>query len=269
MLIKNTLPSKESIIKTDYEKLYAILTSLVGNAIKFTQTGSIELGVEKKGNYLEFFVKDSGEGIRHEVKTVIFERFRQDIDFKSRFNEGAGLGLSISKAYVEMLGGKIWLESEIGKGSTFYFTLPYIAESEANVVSKVVPSGIGADKQVNKLKILIAEDDETSESFLSIVLKVYCREILKAGTGDEAVEACRNNPDIDLVLMDVRMPKMNGYEATHQIRQFNKNVVIIAQTAYGLAGDREKAIEAGCNDYISKPFNKAILTALIQKHFSR
>jgi len=269
LLIKNTLPSKESIIKTDYEKLYAILTSLVGNAIKFTQTGSIELGVEKKGNYLEFFVKDSGEGIRHEVKTVIFERFRQDIDFKSRFNEGAGLGLSISKAYVEMLGGKIWLESEIGKGSTFYFTLPYIAESEANVVSKVVPSGIGADKQVNKLKILIAEDDETSESFLSIVLKVYCREILKAGTGDEAVEACRNNPDIDLVLMDVRMPKMNGYEATHQIRQFNKNVVIIAQTAYGLAGDREKAIEAGCNDYISKPFNKAILTALIQKHFSR
>ena len=269
LLIKNTLPSKESIIKTDYEKLYAILTSLVGNAIKFTQTGSIELGVEKKGNYLEFFVKDSGEGIRHEVKTVIFERFRQDIDFKSRFNEGAGLGLSISKAYVEMLGGKIWLESEIGKGSTFYFTLPYIAESEANVVSKVVPSGIGADKQVNKLKILIAEDDETSESFLSIVLKVYCREILKAGTGDEAVEACRNNPDIDLVLMDVRMPKMNGYEATHQIRQFNKNVVIIAQTAYGLAGDREKAIDAGCNDYISKPFNKAILTALNQKHFSR
>ena len=112
------------------------------------------------------------------------------------------------------------------------------------------------ENQIKDLKILIAEDDETSEMLITMAVKIFSKEVLKVRTGVEAVEACRNNPDIDLVLMDIKMPEMDGYEATRQIRQFNKDVVIIAQTAFALTGDREKAIEAGCNDYISKPIKK-------------
>jgi len=268
LFAKNVLPLKEAIIKTDREKIIAILTNLVGNATKFTHTGFIEFGYEKKDKYLEFFVKDTGVGIDDEKKEIIFERFRQGSESSySREYEGAGLGLSISKAYVEMLGGKIWVESELGKGSTFYFTIPYNVDMEAKPAIKNVIANIEADHKVKNLKVLIAEDDDASVSFLSTALKPLCREILKAGTGVEAVEACRNNPDIDLVLMDVRMPDMDGYEATRQIRQFNKDVIIIAQTAYAFAGDREKAIEAGCNDHIAKPIRFDVLKGLIQKHF--
>ena len=119
------------------------------------------------------------------------------------------------------------------------------------------------------MKILIVEDDQTSELFLLTAVKKYCKEFFIARTGVESVEVCHNNPDIDLVLMDIRMQEMNGYEATRQIRKFNKDIIIIAQTAYGLSGDREKAIQAGCNDYISKPIDSTLLLELIQKHFNR
>jgi PAS domain S-box-containing protein len=269
ILFKNTLPDKVAIIKTDKEKVYAILTNLVKNAIKFTTEGFIELGYEKKDNYLEFFVKDTGTGIRQEQKEIIFERFRQGSESRDKKYEGAGLGLSISKAFVEMLGGTIWVESEEGKGSIFYFTIPYNAEQEEKNSSKNVGLVDGEKNQINNLKILIAEDDETSEILITKAVKIFGKEVLKAGTGVEVVEACRNNPDIDLILMDIQMPEMNGYEATRQIRQFNKDVVIIAQTAYALIGDREMAIAAGCNDYISKPIKKDELMALIQKYFNK
>ncbi|MBL7112768.1 MAG: response regulator [Bacteroidales bacterium] len=269
LFVKSTLSSKEAIIKSDRGKILAILNNLVDNAVKFTHTGSIEFGYEKKGKYLEFFIKDTGDGIPEEKQDFIFERFRQGSESMTRNYEGAGLGLSIAKAYVEMLGGKIWLESELGKGSAFYFTIPYNAETEPEIVNKDISSGIGADSQIKNLKILIAEDDESSEFFLSTALKMYIKELFQARNGVEAVEACRNNPDIDLVLMDIRMPDMNGYEATRQIRQFNKDVVIIAQTAYGLLGDKEKAIEAGCNEYISKPIDIDLLKALIRKYFKK
>ena len=268
LLVNNTVLPKETVINTDREKIYEILTSLVKNAIKFTQTGSIEFGFEKKGKYLEFFVQDTGEGIHQEKQEIIFERFRQGSESMSRTYDGAGLGLSISKSYVEMLGGKIWVESELGKGSTFYFTIPDNAGTEFKIDIKDVSSEIGVDTQIENLKILIVEDDESSESFLSTVLEKQCKEILIGRTGVEAIEICRKNPDIDLILMDIRMPEMNGDEATRQIRKFNKDVVIIAQTAYGLSGDREKAIAAGCNDYISKPIDKDLLMAMMQKHFN-
>jgi PAS domain S-box-containing protein len=264
--INTPLPTNEAILKTDREKVYAILTNLVKNAIKYTEIGSIVFGYEKKDEYLEFYVKDTGIGIPADRQDAIFERFIQ-ADIPNKWvQQGAGLGLSITKAYLEMLGGKIWVQSMVSVGSTFYFTLPYSAVlTKDTPVQQFVPS----DKTdlFRKLKILIAEDDKVSEMLIEKTLKIFGKEILKARTGVEAIEACKKNPDIDLVLMDIRMPEMGGYDATRQIRKFNKKVVIIAQTAHGLYGDREKVIEAGCNDYIAKPINKDELFAIIQKHF--
>jgi len=268
---RNSLPTEESIVYTDREKTYAILTNLVKNAIKYSHKGAIEFGYLKKGDFLEFYVKDDGIGIAKDRQEAIFERFVQaDIaDLQAR--QGAGLGLSISKAYIEMLGGRLWVESELGNGSTFYFSLPYnigpekiaIQKDRAENSENVIPS------EVLRLKVLIAEDDEASERLLGIEVKKLSKEIIRVRTGFEAVVAFRNNPDIDLILMDIQMPGMDGYEATRQIRQMNKEVVIIAQTAFGLSGDREKAIEAGCNDYVAKPIKNAELRRLIEKYFSK
>jgi hypothetical protein len=216
---------------------------------------------------LQFFVKDQGIGIPQNRLEAVFERFVQSDIGNTRAYEGSGLGLAISKAYVELLGGKIWVESEEGKGSTFYFTLPYNAEhDEITNFPQGDPSEV-IQIQVNNLKVLVVEDDETSERLISINVHKFSDVILKARTGYESVEICRDNPDLDLILMDIQIPDMNGYEATRQIRQFNKEVVIIAQTALAMSGDRERAIESGCNDYISKPINKTEVIALIQKYF--
>jgi signal transduction histidine kinase/ActR/RegA family two-component response regulator len=269
LLVTNPLPPNECRVTTDREKLYAILTNLVGNALKYTSLGYIEFGVEKKGNFLEFFVRDTGVGIPENQREIIFERFRQGNDLITKPYEGTGLGLSISKAFVELLGGKIWLESQLGEGSTFYFTIPHNVDEEVNHAIKKGSANTETDHQDKDLKVLIVEDDESSVFFLSTALKKDYGSILIARTGVEAVEACRNNPDIDLVLMDVRMPNLDGYSATRQIRQFNQGVVIIAQTAYAMAGDREKAMEAGCNDHISKPIRIDVLKELIRKHFNK
>jgi CheY-like chemotaxis protein len=160
------------------------------------------------------------------------------------------------------------VESEEEKGSTFYFTIPYNAVAEEKRELESASSVEHKEVEIKNLKILIVEDDEISYSLLTKMLQKISKEVLYVITGFEAVEACRNNPDIDLVLMDIRMPKMDGNEATRQIRQFNKDVIIIAQTAYAFAGDREKAIEAGCNDYISKPIDNTLLYEVIKKYIN-
>lgn len=266
-VLKESSSRKATIISSDSEKLYAILINLVKNAIKYTVRGTIEFGYEIKGDYIEFFVKDTGIGISKERQKAIFERFVQ-ADFNDIMaRQGAGLGLAIAKAYVELLGGKIWVESEIEKGSTFYFTIPCIYqleenEKEQNVVPiHPVPCG------VKNLKILVTEDDKISRMLILKVLEPFGREILTAQTGVEAVEMCRNNPDLDLILMDIQMPQMNGYEATKEIRKFNAEVVILAQTAFALEGDKSKTMEAGCNGYISKPIKKEELSNLLQHYF--
>jgi PAS domain S-box-containing protein len=271
LYISKELPTKYSIIKTDREKLYAILSNLVKNAIKFTNEGGIEFGCEKKGKNIEFFVKDSGIGISNSQKNVVFERFRQANETISRSHEGSGLGLAISKAYVEMLGGKIRVESEEGKGSTFYFTIPYNFEPELQekiVIEKTIRD-TKEENKINNLKVLIVEDDAISKLLITIAVKPYSKEILKVSNGFEAIEACRNNPDIDLVMMDINMPELCGYEATKQIREFNKDLVIIAQTANGMQSDRDEAIASGCTDYISKPINIIDLSKLIHKYFNK
>jgi PAS domain S-box-containing protein len=272
-LFKNSLPLKEAIINTDNEKVYAVLTNLVKNAIKFTYEGSIEFGYVLKSDSvpaeLLFFVKDTGTGIPENQKELIFERFIQGSDSLTRKYEGSGLGLSICKSYVEMLGGRIWVESEESRGSIFYFTIPYNPLSEEKNTIENVVFAENKEVQLKQLKILIVEDDEISYSLLTRVVQKISKEVIHAITGVEAVEACRNNPDFDLVLMDIRMPQMNGLEATQQIRKFNKDVIIIAQTAYGFSSDCEKALEAGCNDYITKPINKTLLYELIKKRVYR
>ncbi len=269
---KNSLPVSEAAIITDSNKLDAVLMNLVKNAIKFTHTGSIEFGYTlllSREPYLQFFVKDTGVGIPGDRLEAVFDRFIQaDVSDKQAY-QGAGLGLAISKAYVEMLGGKIRVESEIGEGSAFYFSIPWIKETEANGTQKTTVSSEDKDIEINNLKVLIAEDDQTSEFFIATIVSQFSRKVLTALTGIEAIEVCRNNPDLDLVLMDIRMPGIDGYEATRQIRQFNKDVIIIAQTAYGLSGDRGKALKAGCNDYISKPINKVEFSRLMMKYFGQ
>ena len=272
-LIHNvSFPEKELIISTDKEKIYAILINLVKNAIKYSFEGTIEFGynlvVINNRTTLQFFVKDTGIGIPKERQEAIFERFIQADIGDKRAYQGAGLGLAIAKYYVEMLNGEIWVESIEGKGSTFYFTLPYSSEQTENV-TQAKSRAIQVNSEFPKLKILIVEDDETSCFLLYKGVKRFGGEILKVNSGIAAVKECGNNPDLDLILMDIKMPEMDGYEATRQIRQFNKHVIIIAQTAYALMGDREKSIDAGCNDHITKPINPNLLNELIQKHVNR
>jgi CheY-like chemotaxis protein len=271
--IKNILPHKASVF-ADKEMISTVLRNLISNAIKFTMPGgNIVISATEKQNEIIFSVSDDGVGISESSIEKLF-RIDQTYSTTGTYKEtGTGLGLILCKEFVEKHNGKIWVESEEKKGSIFYFTLPYTAKPEEN---KTVEKDAAAQDQKNQinpefsgLKIVIAEDDEISEMLITIDANKFSKEILKARNGVEAVEICRNNPDIDLVLMDIKMPIMDGYEATRQIRLFNKDVVIIAQTAYAMLGDSEDAIEAGCNDYISKPFNKDKLRALIKKYFNK
>ncbi len=272
---------KNPIVKTDREKLYAILTNLVKNAIKYCHEGSIEFGYhlppskhnaqkkEKDGSDIQFFVKDTGIGIPTDRQEAIFDRFVQADIEDSNVYEGAGLGLAITKAYVEMLGGQIGLESEEGTGSMFYFTLPYTIPENADVGSmNETAEPKEKHEAARKIKVLIAEDEEFADLYITILLKKLNAEILHAANGKAAVETMKQNPDIDLLLMDIKMPVMNGYEATEKIREFNDEVIIIAQTAYALEGDKEKALTSGCTDYISKPIDEKELMDMIASHLS-
>jgi len=265
------LPSSsntEATVLTDNNKLHGILTNLIKNAIKYTDEGSISFGYVHKDDFIKFYVKDTGIGVPKNRQQAIFNRFEQSDIENTRTFEGTGLGLAISKAYVEMLGGKIWVISEEGRGSEFGFTIPYKtkAAQKPESVSKTLNKLPGETVSTNS-NLLIVEDKETNSFFLKMILKDRFRNIWVAKTGKEAIEQCREHPEINLVLMDIKMPELDGYEATREIRTFNKKVIIIAQTAHALAGDREKAIAAGCDDYISKPIVKDKLLALIQKHF--
>jgi signal transduction histidine kinase len=243
--INNNLPENLDYIFTDNTKLNTILFNLISNGIKFTTSGLVELNIKKVDNFVVFSVRDTGVGISGNKQKVIFEMFMQADTSRTRQFEGQGLGIAIAKAYAEMLGGKIWVESEPGLGSIFSFSIPYKSKG---------------------IKILIAEDQVISDLLITKGIEDMCDMILHAKNGIEAVEACRNNPDIDLILMDIKMPEMNGYEATKKIRLFNKHVIIIAQTAYALVGDREKVVAAGCNDYITKPIKMALLVEIIHKY---
>jgi PAS domain S-box-containing protein len=259
---------EECICITDEMKLIQILTSLVDNAIKYTPDGTVEIGCQLfNSNELEFFVKDTGIGIPKESYELIFERFRQVESTLSREYGGMGLGLSITKAYVELLGGRIWLDSEPGKGSTFHFTLPCIPmiKEDRSAEVSLKPENDDLSGKV----ILIAEDDDNNYAYLEEILLDKKVKIIRANNGKEAVEICKTNPEIELVLMDIKMPVLNGYEATNQILKFRKNLPIVAQTAYAFLDDRQEAMDCGCIDYISKPINNDQLMAILNKHLKK
>lgn len=253
---------------TDKEKWSAILINLIKNALKYTEKGTIEFGYNLLPGKLEFYVKDTGIGIEKHRLEAIFDRFVQEDLSITKPIEGAGLGLSISKGFAELLGGNIRVESEKGVGSTFCFTIEDTDFAEIKKENAFRVKEEIQDPDVGKLKsltILIAEDEEFSKIFFNEIFKKYCDALIFVESGKECIEHVKNNSEIDLILMDIKMRDLDGYAATKKIREFNKNVKIIAQTAYALSGDREKALEAGCDEYIAKPVDQKHLFDLMLK----
>jgi len=250
------LDDNQSFINSDKTKITQILTNLLSNALKFTDTGFIEIGYCLQKEYLEFYVKDTGIGIGNDKHEKIFERFNQGEQSIANTYGGTGLGLSISKGFTELLGGKIWLESEAEKGATFYFTVPYISDTYSANLS---------DNQIqikNNSTILVAEDIEVNFKLIEQILSVYNVELIWARNGEEAVEICKLDKEIDLLLMDIKMPVLDGYSAAKQIKQIRNNLPIIAQTAYALDSERKKYTEPVFDDYITKPLQ---MDDLVQK----
>jgi PAS domain S-box-containing protein len=264
LIVKKTLPDSTSIY-TDPDRLRQIFINLIGNSLKFTENGYVEFGynlVEKK---LEFYVKDSGIGISQEKQKVIFQRFTQVDDSLTRKFGGSGLGLAISKGLIELLGGQIWVQSELHQGSTFFFTLPYIPASETAEFDKQ-GSGKHTDFNWSDKRFLIVEDDKVSYKFLEGIFRKTGVKILHADNGLKAIDMCKSNPDIDIVLMDIQLPEMSGLDATRIIKAIRKDLPIIAQTANAMSDDKERCLEVGCVDYVSKPINVNILFSKIDKH---
>jgi len=268
IITKKSFPDERSFIHTDPTRLRQVLTNLVGNAIKFTHKGYIEFGYKlENSNTLLFYVKDTGIGIEQEKLQLIFERFMQADSSPSRKYGGSGLGLAISKGLVNLLQGKMWAESTLKVGSTFYFTIPFnpvIRKIEERVENKQTRTNYHWEGKL----FLIAEDDKFSYKFLEGFLKQTRAEVIRAVDGREAVEICKNNPAIDLVLMDIQMPDMNGLAATEQIKKFNRHMPIIAQTANAVSEERQRCLQAGCDDFITKPVNITELYSKIDKWLS-
>lgn len=259
------LPQSEAIIITDSTKLNQMLINLINNAIKFTTEGKIEFGYKPVKDKLQFYVSDTGIGITEELQEKIFERFRQAELTVARKSEGAGLGLSISRAFARALGGDITLESAPGEGSTFYLTIPCKKEEtpfqeEQGLSEESVP------KIPAVMTILVAEDDYVSYMLIEEFLANSNIRMLHAKTGKEAMEIVNTDHEIDLVLMDIKMPEMDGYQATQIIKKQFPHLPVIAQTAFASKNDREKALSAGCDDYISKPLGAETLWRIINQY---
>lgn len=267
---KPGLEDKDCFVLSDPKRIKTILDKLVHNAIKFTKIGAIEIGYEYattgtyKNNFI-FHVKDTGIGIAKEFHEMIFDRFRQVEETNTRNYEGSGLGVTIAKELSNLLGGEMWVESEVNKGSTFFFALPIEIYNQKSKSIVEAPSKKGIPDFATK-RILIAEDTESNFKLLEQLLKKTNVEIIWAVDGEEAVEFCRQEENIDLILMDMKMPNMNGYEATTEIKKLGVKCPIIAQTAYALQDDEVKTFTSGCDAYISKPIKSRELFTVMEKY---
>ncbi len=257
-------PVNDLAIYTDPFRLKQILVNLLSNAVKFTDEGEIVLGVEEHPEGILFYVKDSGIGIREEKQKVIFDRFMQGHEIKTKLYGGTGLGLAISKNLTEILGGEIGVRSKSGEGATFWFILPRNEVPLKYEAALRAPSQ-GMKSWEGKL-ILIAEDDHSNYYFLYEALKDTGVEILWAKDGEETLEIFRENAGINLVLMDINMPLRNGYECTKIIKKERPDLPVIAQTAYAMSGEREISREAGCDNYLAKPIKVSELLDVLAHH---
>jgi signal transduction histidine kinase/CheY-like chemotaxis protein len=251
------------MVESDFVKLQQVLVNLIGNAIKFTENGEVKLSCRKKTGELIISVSDSGIGIAEEDHVIIFERFRQ-VDMRSvRSYGGTGLGLYICKTYMDLLGGEIWMESQVGKGSAFFISLPEsIVKSQTKAEEGELDCGSEAEFDI---RVLVVEDEDTNFKLMEVYLRNMNARITRAGNGLEAIDLIHKNP-YDVVLMDIQMPVMNGLEATRKIREFNMDVPVLAITAFAFENERKQAIEAGCNAHFSKPIKKEVLMKAISEY---
>ena len=249
------------IIQTDKNKIKRILWHLIDNAVKFTYSGHIKIvGNLLEKNHIQFKIEDTGIGIPEELHDKIFDAFRQEEIGTARNFGGNGIGLSLAKAYVELLGGKIWLQSEENVGTTIFLTIPGIKSNKNEVVEAVVTAG-----DIDNRTVLVAEDNEMNYILLEEILSSYSLKLLHARNGEEAISIFKAEKSIDLILMDLKMPVMDGYEALKKIKQINSDVPIIAHTAFTSDADKEEIGIAGFNGFVPKPTKENVLMQIIKQ----
>jgi PAS domain S-box-containing protein len=263
-------------LMTDALRFRQIISNLLNNALKFTESGFIELGYKFElpasapegtpESAVTFYVKDTGVGIPEDKLLMVFDRFRQVYDSHSRIFGGTGLGLTISRNLTEMLGGKIWVESKPGHGTTFYVALPsedkkFIADPEQYAYGDQTESFNGSG-----LHVLIAEDEASSAYFLETMVAKTGARVSAVSNGFDAVEKCKNDKSIDLVFMDIRMPLLDGYEAAKQIKTIRPDLPIIAQTAFAMPEEVQRSLQNGCNGHITKPLRPSEIFSVLKKH---
>lgn len=261
-IVDTPIQNANLTLLSDKELIRKILLKLLDNAIKFTSRGSITCGYKVLDEYIEFFVKDTGKGIAQEKIDMIFKMFSQEESSMTRGYEGSGLGLTISKGLLNLLGGEIQVSSVKGIGSHFSFRIPFKTKEIESIKNK---DQIMFENQ-NKPVILVAEDDELNYMYMETLFNRNGFEYFHVENGLEAVELCKENPNINIVFMDIKMPVMNGLEATKIIRNLRPDLPIIATTAYAQTGDEERFLSEGCSDYLSKPIRKEKLMEIIRKY---
>lgn len=253
------------VILTDHNRLRQILSNLLSNAIKFTNKGKVEFGYSTDQNIINFYVSDTGIGIPKDKHKVIFSRFRQLEYNRNRKSGGTGLGLAITNNLVRLLGGNISVESEQGKGSVFRFNLPLVKIERQHKQSKQKMPEMSNYNWSDKV-ILVVEDNELNSRLLEKMMEPTGAKVITAKDGKPAIDLCRADPGIDIVLMDIQMPEMDGYEATRAIKDIRPDIPIIAQTAYAMAEEKERIIKAGCNEYLAKPIRQRELFQVLSKY---
>lgn len=262
---KKELGNFKSVVRIDKTKLHQVLTNLLSNAFKFTSKGCVEYGYQLIENKLQFYVKDTGVGIDKKLQNEIFDRFTQVNQKLSKKNKGTGLGLSISKKFVELFNGEIWISSN-KQGTTIFFTIPYI-KPEVISISTVVEEKKQIFQVENKeITILVAEDEEYNMLYINELFSNTKIKIIEANDGKKAVELSQKHPEIDMVLMDIKMPFMNGNEAMEEIKKTRPQLPIIALSAFAMESDKEDALNIGFDSYLTKPIDRKQLFEVIGKY---